>query len=338
MAPDTADLAAAKALVLEHYRNLDGAPAEALPDALGKHSSADCRFQFVHPFRDVVGAETAAAEFWTPIRRSFQPLQRRQDIFFAGRNRVDGERTTWVVSMGHLLGLFDTPFLGLRPTRKSTLLRYAEFFRVDGGRIVEDTVFLDILNLMHQAGAEALPASTGATIVTPGPRTHDGLLFGEPSPEEGRETLDLIMRMIDRLVAVDVKTTKADLVLDWKDDMIWWGPGGIGAPYTQDRYIEQHAGPFEAGLEWGYHCGHRMQCGEGMYGGFFGWPSLAVRSTGGYIGLTPASKEQTFMRVVDLYRREGGLLAENWNFIDHLHFLDQNGLDLVARQKMLTGL
>lgn len=332
------ELVAAKALVLQYYLDFDSASSEAVADVLGKHTSVDCRFQFVHPFRDVVGADSAAREFWIPIRQSFQPLQRRQDIFFSGRNRVDGGQSTWVVSMGHLLGLFDRPILGMRPNRKSTFLRYAEFFQVDSGRIVDVTLFLDILNLMHQTGAEALPAATGATIVTPGPRTHDGLLFGDPSPEEGRTTLDLIMRMIDRLVAVDVKTTKADLVLDWTEDMIWWGPGGIGAPYTQDRYIEQHAGPFEAGLEWGYHCGHRMQCGEGMYGGFFGWPSLAVRSTGGYIGLTPASEDQTFMRVVDLYRREGGLLAENWNFIDHLHFLDQNGVDLVARQKMLTGL
>ena len=44
------------------------------------------------------------------------------------------------------------------------------------------------------------------------------------------------------------------------------------------------------------------------------------------------------MRVVDLYRREGDKIAENWNFIDHLHFLDQLGVDLIARQKVLTGL
>ena len=270
--------------------------------------------------------------------RVFGRCQRRQDIFFAGRNRVDGERTTWVVSMGHLLGLFDEPFLGMHPTRKSTFLRYAEFCLIEGDRIADSTLFLDVLNLMDQAGAEALPPSTGAVIVTPGPRTHDGLLIDGHVPSEGKKTLDLIMRMIDRLVAADVRTTREDLALDWTEDMIWWGPGGIGAPYTQDRYIEQHAGPFEDGIEWGHHLGHRMQCGEGMFGGFFGWPSLVVRSTGGYIGLAPGSDRQTTMRVVDIYRRDGELLAENWNFIDQIDFLEQNGVDLVARQKMLTGL
>ena len=44
---------------------------------------------------------------------------------------------TWVVSMGHLMGLFDVPWLGIRPTRKMAFLRYAEFHRVEGGKIVK---------------------------------------------------------------------------------------------------------------------------------------------------------------------------------------------------------
>ena len=124
----------------------------------------------------------------------------------------------------------------------------------------------------------------------------------------------------------------------WNEDMIWWGPGGIGAPYTQQRYLEQHCVPFEEGLKWGDFFGHRTEFAEGHYGGFFGWPTFDVTSLGGYIGLAPKSDKKASMRVVDLYRREGEKLAENWNFIDHLHFLEQLGVDLVARQRMLTGL
>ena len=36
------------------------------------------------------------------------------------------------------------------------------------------------------------------------------------------------------------------------------------------------------------------------------------------------------MRVVDLYRRDGDKLAENWIFIDILHFLAEQGVDLLA--------
>lgn len=332
------NLSSAKATVLSHQKNLDAAGADELERALAEYTSDDCAFHFVHPFNEVVGAEQAAATFWRPIRESFSPLQRRQDIFMAGVNAVGDKSSIWVVSMGHLLGLFDKPFLGMRPTRQGTMLRYAEFYCVADGKITQITKFLDIMNLMAQVKAEVMPPSTAATMVTPGPRTHDGLLYSEQSISEGQLTLALYQRMINRLLSVDVHTTNTDLSLDWTTDMIWWGPGGIGAPYTQSRYLDQHCVPFEQGLEWGDFFGHTTEIAEGHYGGFFGWPTFDVRSLGGYIGLAPKSDAKVGMRVVDLYRREADKLAENWNFIDHLHFLDQLGVDLIARQKILTGL
>jgi hypothetical protein len=41
------------------------------------------------------------------------------------------------------------------------------------------------------------------------------------------------------------------------------------------------------------------------------------------------------MRVVDIYRRDGDKLAENWIFIDILHFLSLQGLDLLGRMKQI---
>ena len=37
------------------------------------------------------------------------------------------------------------------------------------------------------------------------------------------------------------------------------------------------------------------------------------------------------MRVVDMYREQDGKLAENWIFIDILHYLNMQGLDVLAR-------
>ena len=324
--------------MLRHFQTLDTAPIEGIDEALARNTSPQCTFRFVHPFNEVTGAHEAAETFWKPVRQAFAPLQRRQDIFLAGKNRLDGGATTWVISMGHLLGLFDAPFLGVRPTRQATMLRYAEFNRVEPDGIVGSTLFLDLLNMMAQAGAEVWTPSTAATMVTPGPRTHDGLLFDEQPAAAGQKTLALFVRMIDRLLEADVHTTETDLSLDWTPDMSWWGPGGIGAPYTQDRYLEQHCIPFEQGLEWGEFFGHHTEIAEGHYGGFYGWPTFDVRSLGGYIGMAPKSDKKATMRVVDIYRREGDKLAENWNFIDHLHFLHQLGVDVIARQKTLTGL
>ena len=131
-------------------------------------------------------------------------------------------------------------------------------------------------------------------------------------------------------------TPHEELTQDWHDDMIWWGPTGIGATYTIDRYIAQHQGPFRRHLSGRTFNGHLCRMAEGTYGGFFGWPNLTMSVEGGFMGL-PASGETGDMRVVDLYRRDGDKLAENWIFIDMLHFLNQQGLDVLGRHAELSG-
>ncbi|MDB2530575.1 ester cyclase, partial [Paracoccaceae bacterium] len=39
------------------------------------------------------------------------------------------------------------------------------------------------------------------------------------------------------------------------------------------------------------------------------------------------------MRVIDMYRREGDKLAENWIFIDLLHFWKMQGVDILERMQ-----
>jgi hypothetical protein len=41
------------------------------------------------------------------------------------------------------------------------------------------------------------------------------------------------------------------------------------------------------------------------------------------------------MRVVDIYRRDGEKLAENWIFIDLLYFLMQQGVDVLGRTEKI---
>jgi hypothetical protein len=48
------------------------------------------------------------------------------------------------------------------------------------------------------------------------------------------------------------------------------------------------------------------------------------------IKTTPKSSE---MRVIDMYRREGKKLTENWVFIDLLHFWKILGIDILKNLK-----
>ena len=183
-------------------------------------------------------------------------------------------------------------------------LRYAEFHRVADGRICATALFFDIVGLMKQAGLAPLPMQTGAEVLVPGPKTHDGLLFQVQDSLESRKTLELVNRIAHDLVhAVSFQAPSELLARTWHDDMIWFGPSGIGSTYAIERYQWQHQRPFRAGLSSVVVNGHVSRFAEGNYAGWFGWPSLTMNASGGFMGL-PVTEKKVHMQEVDMYRRQ----------------------------------
>lgn len=328
---DSKEFQTAKKSIRAFYQALDESPAEEIPALLASATTPDYLWRGYHPFNELRGAETVATQFWLPLRTALSSLQRREDIFFAGHNSLADDGAVWVVSMGHLTGLFDAPWLGIRPTGKLTFLRYCEFNQVIEGRIAATPMYFDIPHLMMQAGLTPFPPQTGAHLIQPGPRTHDGLLTGPQPAGEGEKTLACINAMISDLGQWDSGLElEQELARSWTDDMLWWGPAGIGSTFTIARYAKQHSAPFRAGFTDRSKTRHICRLAEGHYGGFFGWPNFTARPTGGFMGMPATGKAGEF-RVIDIYRREGEKLAENWVFIDLLHFWNQQGVDILAR-------
>jgi len=323
-----------KALVRRYFDELDNAEGDQIAKVLNTYTTNDYLWRGMHPFHEQSSAEAVADIFWKPLQQSFRSMQRRQDVFMAGANVWDGVQSEWVCAMGHLMGLFDQDWLGIPASGKLAFLRYVEFNRITEGKISETALFVDIIGVMQQVGLNPLPLQTGASIVTPGPRTHDGLMFDKQDPIESKKTIDLIKQMIDDLISSGVASPIEELRQTWLEGMLWWGPAGIGATYTLKRYQIQHQSPFRDSLEDIVFEGHVTEFSEGNFGGFFGWPSLTMKNRGGFMGL-PASDFKTEMRVVDIYRRKGDKLAENWIFIDLLHFLYLLEVDVLGRMKQI---
>jgi len=325
-------LQTAKQNVRSFNAAFDSADNELLTQCLAEHTTSDYAWRGVHPFHEQSGHAAVVESFWAPLRKSLTSLRRREDVFFAGRNIVDGEESTWVAGMGHMFGLFDNDWLGIPATRKMTFLRYVEFHRIDGNKIAESALFCDVLGIMHQAGCYPLQESTGAFVTQPGPLTGDGVLLDRQSDIESEKTISLVNRMIDDLTALNVsgndQCPPEVLQKTWHDDMIWYGPTGIGATYTIPRYQEQHQYPFRTQLKDKVFNGHVARFSEGNYAGFFGWPNLTNTAKGGFLGL-PGNDIRADMRVVDIYRRDGDKLAENWVFIDLLHWMKLQGIDVL---------
>ncbi len=323
----------AKATALRYFDACEASPAGEIAGVIRDFAAPGFHFRGVHPFNEIGNAEDLAARVWQPMRASFAYMQRRQDIFMAGPNLIDG--TMWVTSMGKFMGLFESDWLGIPSTGKIALIPYCEFHRIENGKIAESALWLDIISVMKQAGIQPLPLQTGAELVNPGPKTCDGILLEPQDDAESQQTLDLIMAMCNDLVGDGMRSPSANLSRTWHDDMIWFGPSGIGATFTIDRYQQQHQGPFRAGLRDIEFNGHVLEHAEGNYGGWFGWPNLRMKQGDGFLGL-PASETPTEMRVVDIYRRDGDKLAENWIFIDFLHYLKLLGVDVLERCRTIA--
>ncbi|MEM6986504.1 MAG: ester cyclase, partial [Pseudomonadota bacterium] len=267
---------AAKRTVRAYQSQMESTPSQGLEDVLDRHTADGYRWRGSYPFREQASATDASRVFWQPLTSSFKHMQRREDIFIAGENLYGDPGEIWVMSMGHFMGLFDEAFLGIQPTGRIAHLRYAEFSRVDGNRIAESGLFVDLIGLMAQAGVNPLPPSTGVHYVYPGPRHHDGICLEAQDPDESAATLDLVGRMVADLGALNESgsmTCPPDVLeRTWADDMLWYGPAGVGATYTIARYQQQHQLPFRAQLADKKFEGHVCRFAEGKFACFFGWP------------------------------------------------------------------
>jgi len=229
------------------------------------------------PYREEIDAKTCVEKFWKPFLTAFKHLQRREDLFFAGENIVEGgyKGGQWVLSMGHFMGLFDQPWLGMRPTGKIMNIRYNEFNLVENGKITKTALFIDLLGVMLQAGCYPLPPSTGHYFVYPGPRLHNGLQYDDAPENEREKTIKTLDKMIADLRELNdsgsMGCSPDVLRRTWSEKMIWWGTGGIGASYTIDRYQRQHQLPFRNNLIDKKCLGGEVYFAEGNFAALFGW-------------------------------------------------------------------
>ena len=176
-----------KLVVRKFLDAFEASEAENVEENLNPLVSDDYEFKGYEPYggQEGVNFQQSCQNFWRPMLLAVGSLQRREDIFIAGRNRPmclpkdsiqTAESSIWVMSMGHFMGLFDRGLFGLRPTGKIVSIRYTEFHCVEDGKVSKTGMFLDIIGLMESAGAYPLPPSTGQYFVYPGPKTHDGIL------------------------------------------------------------------------------------------------------------------------------------------------------------------
>ena len=307
--------------------------AEDAKSTLKEYYHEDAVWHGPEPINKLEGLEEISSGYWEPLLRSFPDLQKDDYILFAG----NFEGSDWVCATGNLVGTFEEDWLDIPATGAATWLRYGEFHRMVEGKIAETRIIVDILDLMRQAGYSFV-SSLAPEVVIPGPSTQDGVILGERDEDETEKTLKLVEDMIyqglvEHKAEEGRRKGKGDMSIYWHEDMMWYGPCGIGSTRGIDGFEDYHQDPWEEAFP-DYEGGdHIARFAEGNYCASTGWPSIEATHTGsGWLGL-PATNKSVTMRVMDWWRREGDLLAENWVFIDMIDLLLQLEVDVFDRMK-----
>lgn len=295
--------------------------------AVAEHIAPDAAVRVVHPFNDLT-RDGYLDSLLASLGAAFEGLHRRDDILIGGAF----EGADWVSTHGCYVGKFARDWLGIPSTGALEYLRFGEFMRMEGGRIVEMTVFLDIPQLMIAAGcwpiADSPGRDRGYTGFIPGPSTADGIRLDEADPARSASSVRMVEDMLAGLATADEAWRPY-----WHPNMVWYGPAAFGSFLG----IEDFAGfqvPFEGAFKlWsGGSKGngvtrHFTRFADGDYICTGGWPSLMCIRKDPFLG-QPSRGETIYMRVCDWWRREGDLLVENWVFVDIPDVLLQMGLDL----------
>lgn len=306
------------------------APGEAL-DALARLLAPRAQVNAYRPVDLCDGAGEAAEKLFHPLREALPDLERRDDIVLAGGFRG----SDFIAATGHYAATFDRPLFGIPPTRGLVFLRYGEVHRVEAGAIVESFLHLDLVDLMRQAGVSPLPPSLGAEAIFPAPLGQAGLSIDAADAAESARSLALVEAMISGGLARYDRSSLASMGMErfWTTTMGWYGPSGIGATRGVAGFQAHHQRPFLAAFPDRVGGNHKARFGDGTFTVSTGWPSVTATFAGEWLGCPP-SGERITMRVMDVWRREGDRLAENWVFIDIPDVMAQAGVDLFALMRL----
>jgi predicted ester cyclase len=285
----------------------------------------DCNFNVGAPVDHCAGRDAVIERFWQPLVYAFPDLERRTDILMEGSfNNGD-----WFASTGSFVGQFENDLYGLKASGRPHFIRYGWFDRVEGDQVVESYVLLDLTRLMIDTNQWPLRRQLGESW-SPSPATHDGVTLEPANLTESDQSLKLVEAMIAGLMSYDGKSLASmGMRRFWTPQFGWYGPGGIGSARGHVDYERAHQGPFLKAFPDRIGGNHKCRIGEGAYVASTGWPSINATHLGDdWIGI-PATGKRITQRIMDFWRRDGNLLAENWVFIDMIDLIAQFGIDLL---------
>jgi len=286
------------------------------------------------PINNLLGFTEVLTSFWQPLVNALPDIERKP--FINVQSEYQGQ--DWIASTGYFVGTLKQPLWGIPANNKTLYLRYTELVQLEDNKIKQYFIIVDFIDAMNQVGVNPLKKSLGHSGLIMPPSTMDGLIREQSNVDAAQKSQQLILDMLDELGRFDGKSLSSmKLENYWHPDFMWYGPAGIGTTRGIEGFRRDHQGPFVFSFP-DRDVDHKAALvADGNYVATGGWPHMhGTHSAGGWLGLPPCNK-QLSLRVMDIWRREGDLLKENWVAIDIIDMCMQMGLDVFAMMKEQLG-
>ncbi|MAC60845.1 MAG: polyketide cyclase [SAR116 cluster bacterium] len=291
-----------------------------------------------HPINEISGLKEIN-KLWEALMISFPDIERRDSIFVSGINYPDDrakkniEGIELVASICHYQGTFENNLFGIPASKKVVYLRSCEVHQFLNEKIIKSYIIFDFLNLMKQVGLSPISPSLGTDFFWPAPATADGVKIKDRENLKSTNSFQVVMNMHKALGEYDGKNIESMKHSQyWSKNFLWYGPSGIGTSKGMKNFRNFHQIPFLRGFPDRRGASHYIRIEDDNFVVTGGWPSVEATHGGEWLGI-PATNKKIKMRVMDFYRLENNVIAENWVPIDIIHILYQMGFDVFARLK-----
>lgn len=221
------------------------------------------------------------------------------------------------------------PFAGVEPPPDHpwVVVHDLDFYLLEGDRIKINWCMVDVVNLFDQVGYHTLPPAPMPMDGYLPARAMDGIpapLSAMVSPEDTEESTKIWRASLD-----EDFLGSSNAASFWADDIVWYGPGGIGTAHSKSEYQTHFLKPLHAAFSNVELATDLLVC-EGAYCGCHFY--LHGDHTGEWLGEKPTGKRIP-LRIGAHAHIKDGKIVEGWLQIDIPLAFHHMGIDFYGRAK-----
>eukprot|EP00927_Polykrikos_kofoidii_P006124 TRINITY_DN12473_c0_g1_i2.p1 TRINITY_DN12473_c0_g1~~TRINITY_DN12473_c0_g1_i2.p1 ORF type:complete len:383 (+),score=60.88 TRINITY_DN12473_c0_g1_i2:113-1261(+) len=196
-------------------------------------------YDFVYPYNKTYGSWAWIKGEHTWFNQAFGG--------YSGYGTISAGSDVTNTAVAYMLANWTGPFAGVPPPpgpAPVVRIRDLDFYAFTGTRVSYNWCMVDVVDILQQGGYKVLPETALPDLGYPAPTGQQGLPAPDSQWVNVADTAASIMPF-ERMIEEDLGALLTDARW-WAEDMIWYGPAGIGTAQNRTQYVEHVLKPLRA--------------------------------------------------------------------------------------------